>query len=309
MPVRYRWALVATTVWLGLPLWTFGAQAQDSGLRPVAIGVVRNDGILFPLARFDEGALTPLSVHNSATDGSQLTSAARALAHESWLAFPLAGTAPFTLTIRGIASVDSHCVQVEGFRTDAPTRPYPPKSWPRPKTALAVWGSATAAQSERVSAPFDLEARRAARMVVALTQSMESERANAATDSPLAKYTAAERARVPVHITTMARRTFSEKTPYYFEARKRYASGFVLLVTGWLVVSEQRLEVTQVTAAVTDADYKGVETAKVLGVVDLADRAVWVLEAHGYESESYVLMEFVRFDTLRRALRLWAGGC
>ena len=107
----------------------------------------------------------------------------------------------------------------------------------------------------------------------------------------------------------MARHTFSRRTPYYFEARKRYAGGFDLFVTGWLVMSDYRLEVTHVTAAVTDQDYKGLETASVLGVVELADRAVWVLEAHGYESETYVLMEFDPDEAGRARLRIGGGGC
>lgn len=289
---------------------TPSAMAQPEGeLRPVAIGLVRSDGILFPLGRLENGVWTPLSVDNPATGGSQLTAAARSLARMGWSAFPLAGTAPFPLAIRGIASVDSHCVKVEGFRTNAPTRPYPPHTFPRPKTAIAVWGDGTVAQSERVSAPYDSAARRAARIIVAFTQSVELERAEAQTNSPLAKYTAAERGQVPVQVTTMARRTFFARTPHYFEARKRYASGFDLLVTGWLVMSEEAIEMTQATAAVTDDDYKGVETANVLGVVELGDRAMWLLEAHGYESEAYVLMEFVPFDMGRRVLRIEAGGC
>lgn len=144
---------------------------------------------------------------------------------------------------------------------------------------------------------------------MALTQAAEAERVEGDKSSRIAKYTAVERGRVPVLIGTMARHTSSLRTPYYFEARKRYAGGFDLFVAGWLIMSDQRIEVTHVAAGVTDQDYKGLETASVLGVVDLADRAVWVLEAHGYESETYVLMEFDPANAGARAIRVGGGGC
>jgi hypothetical protein len=282
-----------------------GAAQADDALSPVAIGLVRNDGVLFPLAQFQNGTWTPLTSEDSATGGSRMTPVARTLAQSGWSAFPLGGGPPFPLAIRSITSVESHCVDLEGFRTDAPVRQFPANTWPKPKSAIALWGGGTVAPSQQLKAPYDPAARRAARMIVALTQSAEVERVESASNSPLAKSTAAERGRIPVHITNLARHTFSERTPYYFEARKRYAGGFDLYVSGWLVMSAYRIEVTHVTASVTDDDYKGLETASVLGVVELADRAVWVLEAHGYESETYVLMEF----DPARAIRVGGGGC
>ncbi len=68
-------------------------------------------------------------------------------------------------------------------------------------------------------------------------------------------------------------------------------------------------QVTNTRANVTDHDYKGVETAQVLGIVELADRAVWVLEAHGYESEAYVLMDLGPFGRAAQSVRVSAGGC
>jgi hypothetical protein len=286
-----------------------GAAQTDDAFSPVAIGLVRNDGVLFPLAQFQNGTWTPLTSEDSATGGSRVTPAARTLAQPGWSAFSLGGGPPFPLAIRSIASVESHCVDLEGFRTDAPIRQYPANTWPKPKTAIALWGGGPVAQSEPLKAPYDPAARRAARMIVALTQAAEAERVEGDKNSRIAKYTAVERGRVPVLIGTMARHTFSGRTPYYFEARKRYAGGFDLFVSGWLVMSEYGIEVTRVTASVTDDDYKGLETAIVLGVVELADRAVWVLEAHGYESETYVLMEFAPANEGARAIRIAGGGC
>jgi hypothetical protein len=289
---------------------TPAAAAQAVGASsPVAVGLLRSDGVLFPLAQFLNGTWTPLAVEDPATGGSRFTPAARTLAREGWSAFPLSGGAPFPLAIGGIASVDSHCVELEAFRTDAPTRSFPPRQWPRPKTAIALWGGGTVAQSEPLKAPYDPAARRAARAIVGLTQAAEAERVEGDKSSRIAKYTAVERGRVPVLIGTMARHTSSLRTPYYFESRKRYAGGLDLFVTGWVVMSDQRMEVTHMSAGVTDQDYKGLETASVLGVVELADRAVWVLEAHGYESETYVLMEFDAANAGARAIRIGGGGC
>ena len=287
---------------------TQGPAARPDAPLPAAIGIVRSDGILFPLARVQDGVWTPLAVSDPVDSSSRLTQEARALARSGWSAFPLDGKAAFPLTIGEVAKTESHCMEMDGFYTDAPKRAFPRNTWPRPKTALAVFGAAVTFPAERLSPPYDGEPRRAASFIVTLTQSLEAERVEAGSDSRLAKYTAADRARVPVQITTMSRRTFSVNTAYYFEARKRYPA-IDVFVSGWLVLSQFGVDVTHVSASVTDDDYKGVETATVLGVVELPDRAVWVLEAYGYESEAYVLVEFSPFQRAPRLIRIEGGGC
>src|SRR6185503_21003048 len=124
-----------------------------------------------------------------------------------WRAFPVKEGSSFPLTLRGTVLAESHCDQMEGFRTNAPTQSYPPRTHPRPKTAVAISGPGTAVPVERLMPPYDATAQRVSKVIVALTQSFEAERVEAAPNSALANYTSEVRRRVPVHITTLARRT------------------------------------------------------------------------------------------------------
>lgn len=302
-----RWGLVYVAI--AIVFVPAVASSQFETPTPVAIGIVRADGVLFPLARFENNVWTPLMTDGPDETTAHLTETGHRLARAAWTAFPLSGGAAFPLTLRGVTTVDSHCVRTEAIRTNAPTRPFPPQTWPMPKVAIAVSGSGKFARVEQLTAPYDAEARRVTRVIVSLTQTLEAERVDAETNSPLARYTANERGQVPVQITKLGRTPPAGQTQYYFEARKRYRSGPEFFVKGWFTVGQYALHMTEVQAAATHSDNKGIDTAQVLGVLALSDRAVWVLEAQSYESEAYELMEFVRSEPARRASRVEGGGC
>ena len=303
-----RLTLVCAAIAMPCAVQRASTQLETPPAQNVAIGIVRADGMLFPLAQLHDDVWTPLSRHNSEGTTSHLTNAGRRLAGEVWKAFPINGAASFPLTVRGVSTVDSHCTRTEAIRTDAPKRPFPQRTFPAPKTAIAVSGSATALSIESLRPPYDGAARRITRVVVSVTQAFERERTDAAANSPLAKYTAAERSRVSVQITALVRNATVVGNAYYFEARKRYTAGLELRVSGWITDSAGEIQLRNVRGAL-DEDGRNVETSQVLGAVTLRDRTVWVLEAHGYESEAYDLIEFVASEPFRRAIRIAGGGC
>lgn len=64
---------------------------SDAEKQPVAIGIVRGDGIMFPLAQLHDNVWMPLRSESETPDGSSrshLTAAGRRFSSTEWTAFP-----------------------------------------------------------------------------------------------------------------------------------------------------------------------------------------------------------------------------
>ena len=87
---------------------------------------------------------------------------------------------------------------------------------------------------------------------------------------------------------------------YYFQATKKYeiprlaSSGHVSLFSGWATVAarqEGQLGVIVSEIVFTDTDMKGPTTSLPLGVLKIGGRTFIFVEEHGWENESYVILE------------------
>lgn len=87
---------------------------------------------------------------------------------------------------------------------------------------------------------------------------------------------------------------------YYFQATKKYAiprfasSGHVSLFRGWASVAarqEGQLGVILSEIVFTDTDMKGPTTSLPLGILKVTGRTFIFVEEHGWEDESYVILE------------------
>jgi hypothetical protein len=168
------------------------------------------------------------------------------------------------------------------------------------KLGVAVQGAATIDVPEDVSGRPDADSRRAAEVIVQIMHALEADAVRARPDRWTAA-TAAERERTSVVLLELQR----QSGVYYFEARKRYAGRDLdAFGTGWLAVSEHGSTILGTAFDVTDLDYKGVRRSDVLGVLRVAGRVVWLMEGHGYEDETYDLIEKGQVR-----LSVSGGGC
>jgi hypothetical protein len=87
---------------------------------------------------------------------------------------------------------------------------------------------------------------------------------------------------------------------YYFDARKEYeiphlsSSGPVSLFSGWASVETRaggQMGFILSEIVFTDTDMKGPLTSRPLGILKLSGRTFIFMEEHGWEDESYVILE------------------
>lgn len=296
--------LAATCIGL-LGIALAGQLGAQSGT--AAIGLVRSDGVLFPLGILRPDGLVSLTLEMQNDEVVPLTPEGRSLARSGWVAFPFSGRPSFPLKVEGVVKADAHCITAEGFKTDAPILPYEADSFPRPHAALAVFGEGDATRGERLQPPYDPMTLPVTARIVALTQATERRRIR---ESPerFKDLSVADRARSPVRITTLVRDTSSGVTRYFFDACKRCRSAYPLYMTGWLVQHEDGFEPIDVRDAMPDDGAGKAEgTRALMGLAHLGGRTVWVLANYGYEWESYELFEF--FANGAHSTSADAGGC
>jgi hypothetical protein len=81
------------------------------------------------------------------------------------------------------------------------------------------------------------------------------------------------------------------------------------VMTGWLVPDGLgQFSLSAHRSFITDCDRKGTETAKPLAAVRVSDRVFWVLVEHGYEDETFVVME-ITVGGVHRMREAGGGGC
>ncbi|HYE87275.1 MAG TPA: hypothetical protein VEA16_13030 [Vicinamibacterales bacterium] len=287
----------ALTVALVIATTLAAASAQG----PVAIGIVRKDGLLMPITvltgQLFTGPPFPAQTFvNGEPIGDDTTSGpAQLLANRTWLLSPGPGRTPVPLrTTETVVAWMPYCEDRLMWRTTLRPSPLDQGVAPVSKLGMAVSG-ASISFPEDVSAQPDAPSRRVGRRIVSLFLLKEKERL-AQEKGPYA--VSAAPGSPPVVIRELRRHTFGQASTYYFEATKslRTSEGSIApdagLVTGWLVDSSAGLKDFEVTYKVNDDAYKENERAIVRGIVNYAGKALWLLEWHGWEHEYYTLHEW-----------------
>lgn len=278
-----------------------GAQQPSS---PLAVGVVRGDGVLLPIALLQDREWTQARVYDGSVERGLFRIRDRDLIPRSQWTLYAPGGSPQSLALRSEVTVRAHCEAQEGFATDA--RPAagvldaPHLTW-----AVATSRPVMAVDPHDTLNDPDEAARRAMTFASALTNAIDAER-SVVPRSRLAGITAAQRARVAPEVTVLLRdRQSVDRDAYYFESRKSY-SGVATYATGWIASSSGQLSLAHVSAGVDAGGESGRPVTRVLGVLRLGGDSVWVVERRYYEGTGY---EVVSTGFAPRMLHASGGGC
>jgi hypothetical protein len=102
---------------------------------------------------------------------------------------------------------------------------------------------------------------------------------------------------------TMTRYRADSGEWYFFQARKQYGEWYAfegkrmykdwarLLVHGWVRSSSDGPSVRGLNGYFVDGDWKLAHIYRIVGVLMVGDREVWIAEVDGYEQTSYELFE------------------
>lgn len=289
----------------------------------LAIGVVRPDGILVPVAVFENGAWA--EAWPEPADGTKLDGMIMSLPNywrqhrtqvpEVWH-LPRRGMAPARVNVLTPVIFDEHCGQQVGLLTDLPTR-----KGDSHEKRLATDRAIPIALPLNLSAPgrsrdgwrdlIDAALREVARQEVAAISLWEEQTNRKPELEPPAR-------RAPVRITALHGYRANGVRLLYYEAERQYAKSVwnrpeadpsVLVAAGWIhEAAGARARPVETRQVITDMDHKEAVTMAPLGILDAGGSIFWVTQAHGYESgavEFYQLMP----DGLRLTFSKFIGGC
>jgi hypothetical protein len=106
---------------------------------------------------------------------------------------------------------------------------------------------------------------------------------------------------------------------YYVEAKKEYKNPFlsktdpscntISFFNGWIVQNKRGgLRLIDSQYILSDCDMKATTQTKLLGILSMRDRIVFITEDHGYESESYRILE-LKGSRIKQVLNVYGGSC
>ena len=106
---------------------------------------------------------------------------------------------------------------------------------------------------------------------------------------------------------------------YYVEAKKEYKNPAfagrepschtISFFKGWILQNENgRLSLIDSRYILSDCDMKAVGSTKLLGILTISGRIFVITEDHGYEDESYGILE-LKGSRIKQVLRVYGGGC
>ncbi|MGH9217996.1 MAG: hypothetical protein ACRD1W_01765 [Vicinamibacterales bacterium] len=288
MHVRYR--LIAAIMALA-PTFTI---AQS----PVAIGIVREDGVLIPVISILGDKHQPLLEEDAV-----FARTAEALP-TSWEFWRIGGRRPITITTTARRMVESHCSEQEVWTTTlktAATR----EGASIDKIGVATQGRVTVEHPEQVSSQTQQSSRLASTLIVSTTNSSEARFVRDNPDDQAAAIPATVRARTTVRIEKLMRRQTRGGAIFYFEATKSYGEFVGTRTTGWVRLSANGNSTFGEETSPLSGE-AGTVTHQVLGVVRDGSSELWVLQRNGYESESYVVYQWPKGLQL---VDLFGGGC
>jgi hypothetical protein len=290
--------------------------AQSVEPTPFTLAIARLDGRLVPFATFDNGEwdkpwpeadqarTVPLSLDAIPSIWQKRGKSVPT----TWTVWPSSGDRSVRATVRGVVAVNAHCQRQVALATDLA----PIKGDDHTKRGVAVDTDLTIGGVEEVPTA-DPQLRAAERLVLAsfdwleLQESIQSS-ASLVSESPAPS----------ARIIALFRERGQVQSPMYFVAEKVYKTPRApddsrcpraSVLTGWLVTDAVgQVSLRQPHIFITDCDRKGIRTAQALAAVRVAGRSYWVLQEHGYEDETFVVVE-ITADGVHRMREAGGGGC
>ena len=106
---------------------------------------------------------------------------------------------------------------------------------------------------------------------------------------------------------------------YYVEAKKEYKNlyfsktdptcNMISFFNGWIVQNKRGgLRLIDSRYILTDCDMKLAPSTRMLGILPMRDRIFIITEDHGYENESYRILE-LKGSRIKQVLNVYGGGC
>jgi len=106
---------------------------------------------------------------------------------------------------------------------------------------------------------------------------------------------------------------------YYVEAKKEYKNPFfsktdpscntISFFKGWIVQNKRgALRLIDSRYILSDCDMKATTLTKLLGILPIRDRIFFITEDHGYEDESYRILE-LKGSRIKQVLKVYGGAC
>ena len=313
-------------------LLALGAAASEPPSSVVAI--VRTDGRLVPFAAWngtswerawpaaDEAIPARINVETglpAPTDVDavpSIWSRREERVPRNWSVRPAAGGRPIRARVRGAEIVVAHCGGQVALATDLPDPTADDDALFRlgleGRSGVAVAGPTRIIAIEEVprSNPLWNEA---LRIVRAGFDAREKAKAESG-PGKLPRYEPTP----PVQLVTLRRQAGSTNAPLYFESERSYPTGPFFadrtcptktLMSGWLVrPTTGRLALLDPQVFVTDCDEKEKNTLYPLGAVRAGGRSFWVMQEHGWEDESFVLLD-VGPSHVQQVMKVEGGGC
>jgi hypothetical protein len=293
---------------------TAGAQP-----RRFAVAIVRTDGRLVPFAAWNGGGwqrawpeIFEAAGSPAAIDEVWLRRGQRV--PRLWRVWPSSGGGPVRARVRGVEIVEAHCETQVALKTDFPEpRPRDPEEGVEGRFGIAVHDPAVPVRAiERLGRSHALW-RKAEQVVRAGFDAREKAQALAG-DRQLPRYEPTPR----VLLSELYRQAGSPGSLVYFVAERAYPTGPFFadttcpsrtVMSGWLAPgSGGSLTLLDPKVFVTDCDGKEIVTTSPLGALQVGKRSFWVVQEHGWEDETYTILE-VGPAEVRRAFEVDGGGC
>ncbi|MCA1613486.1 MAG: hypothetical protein LC800_04875 [Acidobacteria bacterium] len=290
--------------------------------------VLRADGVVVPFATYWHGYwLTPWPApagypaeENSLFDQPAAWFAQDGEFARDWYAgVPKGGAATLRLRASRLVEVDNHCGKNWGLMTDYPGAK--PGAGGHGNVGLALSGPGEIVASAKLGpgATGLGPVRALVRRTFDEDEASQLARPDAAQDAKSFPARAARARRAPV-ITSLHRVELEGgRRLYYFEAERRYpkprgardaACENVSALSGTLLQEGRGVpRFVERQFGLSDCDGKWLSCNFPLGLIRDAGREFLIMLEHGYEDESYAIMELLRGGTLRRLRRVEGGGC
>jgi hypothetical protein len=291
--------------------------------RRFTLGVVRRDGILLPIAMYDNGEWyrrwpLPAAEHEVPIGLRDVPSSWFGVegASATWTLWTADGKSR-PLHVSNPIAVGTHCLMNVGLQTDyRTTLPHPPLDQQHyPKDGIATTGSVPIEPVQ--VATIDLPAwSNLQAMLQGPANQLEARYFQLLPWSALAVRSITP---VKLEVLCLANGLSKGAITGYFEAAKRYqppdttapnACGVVTFVHGWVHRSAQgagQLDRTT-RAEITDCSMWNVEYRRPLGVLRLGTTPIWIVEVSRWGGESYEIVEITERGTLL-LMTIPGGAC
>jgi hypothetical protein len=280
------------------------------------VAIVRSDGALVPFAAYDAGRWE--RAWPEADEATDITAIDRVPSVWSrrggrvptiWRVWPASGSTPIQARVGGIEVVEAQCSAQVALKTNLPKT----KADHPLKFGIALDLSSVPVGAVEEVRRSDSTWAAAERAVLASFLKLETAQATR-NGEQLPRETP-----LPVtQITALYREAKSPRSPMYFVAEKKYRTARFpqdaqcsasTMMTGWLVpAGDGTFTLLDPKVFLTDCDAKEARTGVPLAAFRVSGQLFWVLQEHGYEAETYLIVE-IRKSEVRYPIEVNGGGC